>query len=540
MAFNKVIINQVAHYIPDIEEISFVDPIEQAIYKIDEPFQEFLEQVLNFLPNSNITHRDAYLRCFIQVLEKILKTEMFTQGEIGKLKPVVLTFLDSEEPVIEINIDPLLLQRALQIISKYEIVDFSHTEKKILIVLEDITNDKTLDVEVNIPKIVDTAIIISSRSNPALMAALYAKGLCEHEDYMTLEECTSVNSLSLGTFRYNEDITSFNEFKYFTGVTAVVQNFMFDVPNLKEITLPSTVTSIGRAAFGISQAKYQQGLTSKLKYVRGCGNVEYAGMNAFQYCDELISVDFSKKLKTVSTFFNKCPKLKYIGDISNVDTFDPVNGSAGGIIRQSGLEKIYMPKLSTIPIKAFYLNSNLKDLTLDWKNITSIEQTAFGIDANEYKNMVIRIESIPSLPNLISLGFGAFQGCKYLKHIGDMPKLTRVGQYAFNLCNNLRSIGRLDACQSIGKSGFSATVKLEYIYLPICNSVESKAFMTYENPETEDTIEINRTVKFGLPYDQITFASDAFENCINTTIICNEVELTAEQYQAVGATKPGE
>ena len=160
MAFNKVIINQVAHYIPDIEEISFVDPIEQAIYKIDEPFQEFLEQVLNFLPNSNITHRDAYLRCFIQVLEKILKTEMFTQGEIGKLKPVVLTFLDSEEPVIEINIDPLLLQRALQIISKYEIVDFSHTEKKILIVLEDITNDKTLDVEVNIPKIVDTAIII--------------------------------------------------------------------------------------------------------------------------------------------------------------------------------------------------------------------------------------------------------------------------------------------------------------------------------------------------------------------------------------------
>lgn len=38
---------------------------------------------------------------------------MFTLGEIGKLKPVVLTFLDSEEPVIEINIDLLLLQRAL-------------------------------------------------------------------------------------------------------------------------------------------------------------------------------------------------------------------------------------------------------------------------------------------------------------------------------------------------------------------------------------------------------------------------------------------
>ena len=532
MAFNKVIINQVAHYIPDIEETSSVDPIEQAIYKIDEPFQEFLEQVLNFLPNSNITYRDAYLRCFIQVLEKILKTEMFTLGEIGKLKPVVLTFLDSEEPVIEINIDLLLLQRALQIISKYKIVDFSHTEKKILIVLEDTTNDKTLDVEVNTPKIVDTAIIISSRSNPALMELMYSKGFAAHEDYMTLAECRAVTNGQIEKLLDgNETVTDFREFKYFTGITATGEYFARNAFNLKRIHLPKTLKHIEGRMFLITSAQVSAGKRGSLEEVLGVEQIESVGRTAFQGQWNLKELNFTQNLKSIGSacftgLLRKVPKTGSIvsfGDLSNVETLETGGSHFEG---QKEISTIYMPKVSVLQPDCFYQCYKLKDITLDWDNITEIPNFAFCF--------CFSLTNIPSMDKCTVIGEQCFEHNHSLLTVGDLKEVTIIKSYAFADDPKLTQIGRLDKCVTIEKQGFAGCNMLDNVYLPVCNSVGEDTFAVYEGQG------IKRTITFGLSYEDISFNAKAFTNNMNTTIICNEVELTAEQYQAVGAIKPGE
>lgn len=527
MAFNKIIINQVAHYIPDIEEIHYLDPIYQAIYKIDRPFQEFLEQVLNFLPNSNTAYRDAYLRCFIQVLEKILKTEMFTLGEIGKLKPVVLTFLTTESPMIEG--DPLLLQRALQVVSKYEIVDFSHTEKKILIVLEDTTNDKTLDVKVNIPKIVDTTIIISSRSNPALMELMYSKGFAAHEDYMTLAECRAVTNGQIEKLLDgNETVTDFREFKYFTGITATGEYFARNSV-LERIHLPSTLKHIEGRFCSITSAAYNAGKRSQLVELEGVEQIESIGQNAFQLALKLKRLNFTNKLKSIGsgafTSINESQEgsLISLGDTSGVEEF-AVGGSR--FFNQVHLSTIYMPKLSSITEYDFCHCKKLANITLDWDNIVSLPHVVF--------NDCPSLKEIPNINKCTTIAKYALSDCTSLERIGDMKLVETIGEGAFANDTNLTKVGKLDSCTTLIKEAFAGCDNLESIELPVCNSVGQYAFAVNEGTTTR------RIIKFGLPYDQITFNASAFEGCTNTKIYCNEVELTAEQYQAVGATKPGE
>lgn len=381
----------------------------------------------------------------------------------------------------------------------------------------------------------ENTIIISTESNAPLMAAMFTKGLAAHENYMTLAECKAVTASQMGTFRYNENIRSFKEFKYFTNVTEIVQNCFFDMPNLEEIELPLSVKRIGRAAFGISSAKQTAGWKSKLKYITGCKNVEYCSINAFQYMDELISVDLSQKLKTISTSFNGCPKLESCGDLSGVEYFDDLNGAAAGLFPNcESLRSVYMPKFSIVPIIAFRGCKSLTNLTLDWDNITSIGRSAFGYNNDVDLNRYIPIEYVPSMPKLTTLVDAAnFQDNYNIKYVGDMPLVTIISSSCFNRCYNIRSIGRLDNVEEVVKWGFAGLNKLEHIYLPKCTKVGQEAFTVDTSME-----EVHRTIEFGKPYEEIKFNADSFIDCKNTTIICNGAELTEEQYQAVGAVKP--
>lgn len=128
--------------------------------------------------------------------------------------------------------------------------------------------------------------VITSTSNPAVMAICYAKGWAAHEDYMTAAECAAVTSLD-DAFK-GSAITSFDELQYFTGLTGnLYQQFVsctaltsIIVPegitslswtfrscgNLKSVHLPNTLTSIGERAFencsNLETINIPSGLTS--------------------------------------------------------------------------------------------------------------------------------------------------------------------------------------------------------------------------------------------------------------------------------------
>lgn len=102
---------------------------------------------------------------------------------------------------------------------------------------------------------------------------------------LTTGEAKAVTGLST-YFRENTEITSFDELKYFTGMTSIYGNSSAPYgafggcTNLKSVTLPSSITSVGNSAFRGS------GLTSFV-HERQCS---YAN-NAFYGCTSLAYID---------------------------------------------------------------------------------------------------------------------------------------------------------------------------------------------------------------------------------------------------------
>ena len=128
--------------------------------------------------------------------------------------------------------------------------------------------------------------IMTSTTNPEVMAIMYANGLCANENYMTREEAAAVTENQLKTsdgnsIFYNSSIKTFKEFKYFVSLTQIPESCFFNCQNLSSIEIPNSVTSIGSTVF-----YFCSGLTS----VEIPNSVTSIGYGAFVGCTGLTSV----------------------------------------------------------------------------------------------------------------------------------------------------------------------------------------------------------------------------------------------------------
>ncbi len=84
--------------------------------------------------------------------------------------------------------------------------------------------------------------------DPAVRDICVANFDTDGDGKVSMEEAAVVTDI--GTlFKGNTEITSFNEFKYFTGVTSVADSAFFKCSNLEIINFPSSITGIGMGAF---------------------------------------------------------------------------------------------------------------------------------------------------------------------------------------------------------------------------------------------------------------------------------------------------
>jgi hypothetical protein len=116
---------------------------------------------------------------------------------------------------------------------------------------------------------------------------------------LTEEDAAKVTMAQFGEkFRGNTEITSFNEFEYFTGVTGTLGMYAFnDCTALTSIKLPDGITNIG-------------------------GNSTLA-KGAFYQCTSLNSIKLSASLKTIGAdAFYKCPLSELTEIPSNVETIE--------------------------------------------------------------------------------------------------------------------------------------------------------------------------------------------------------------------------
>ncbi|MBO4705964.1 MAG: leucine-rich repeat protein [Spirochaetaceae bacterium] len=213
--------------------------------------------------------------------------------------------------------------------------------------------------------------------------------------------------------------------------------------NLKEITLPSCLTSIGSGAFG-----YCTALTS----ITIPDSVTSIGNSAFTDCSSLASIIIPNSVSSMgeSVFFN-CSSLK---NITLPDNLTSIGMDFFGYC--SSLTSIIIPdSVTAIATLAFEYCSSLKNITLP-DNLTSIGSGAFT-GCSSLTSIII--------PNSVTY-LGGFSNCTSLTHISIPDSVTAIENYSFVGCTSLKSLTIPDSVTSIGDGAFNGCSSLTSITIP--------------------------------------------------------------------------
>ena len=294
--------------------------------------------------------------------------------------------------------------------------------------------------------------IVTTESNAPLMAVLYAKGLAANENYMTLAEAKAVTNEQLdGLLNGNNTVVSFNEFKYFTGITKIGTSDDADgskttapfrqCTSLKYITLPPTVKELGARAFD---------LCKNVDRINGLENV-----TKFNYCSlqATFALDSSMNVNTLNV-----EKLGGKLCINNVYSSEYTIKNI--VIKDSVTE---------IPEGAFYKCFHTENITIP-NTVTSIGVTTNNssgafVGCKILKRLNSDIDGIMNIPsNVTEIGFRSF----YVggNNGGNHNSVVRIGQAAFgsyygckrlNLGSGLQQLDA-DALINIGNDNEILTV----------------------------------------------------------------------------------
>ena len=137
-------------------------------------------------------------------------------------------------------------------------------------------------------------ISMSARADNITFADANVKALCvanwdtDHDEQLSTEEAAAVTSLGT-VFREKTNITTFNELRYFTGLTSI-NSYAFYKSTIERVTFPTTVTAIGEYAFS------QSNIGTELVIP---GTVKTIGNYAYYSCKRLNRVVLQEGVETV-------------------------------------------------------------------------------------------------------------------------------------------------------------------------------------------------------------------------------------------------
>lgn len=241
---------------------------------------------------------------------------------------------------------------------------------------------------------------------------------------LSIEEAAAVSDLG-NTFQNKNNIVSFDELKYFTGLTSISNNAFWGCSNIQNITIPNTITMIEGGAFQNC---------SSLSSITIPNSVTTIGNSAFYGCSNLSSIAIPNTITSISdnTFYN-CSSLSNITIPSSVTTI----GNA-----------------------AFYSCSNLNNLTIP-NSVTSIGEAAFSQCSS-----LIEI----TIPNSVTeIKTNTFYGCANMTKVTIPNSVTIIGWLAFKNCSSLESITIPNSVTTIVSSAFDGCTSLTGVNIP--NSV---------------------------------------------------------------------
>lgn len=294
------------------------------------------------------------------------------------------------------------------------------------------------------------------------------------------------------------------------GWTTIAENQFENWDTIKQLVVPSSVTSIGKSAFagwsslekmttpiiGTDSIGYYFGSdayynndtyapTSLAEIIVNNENLLTLPAYSFREFTNLRKVTIPGSVETIGSYaFDNCSKLETI-KISGNDNVTRIESYAFN--QCSSLGSVPFNNLTYIDDHSFYSCDRFCNIKLD--KVTYIGSSAFGYTRLKEVNLenVIRIES------------SAFSSCYSLRSVGTPKVLEYIGNYAFGYCEELESftLPSTMTSSSFGSNAFSSCYSLDVIYnltelLIIPNSttygyVAYYADKVYNYQITEDT-----------------------------------------------------
>ena len=246
--------------------------------------------------------------------------------------------------------------------------------------------------------------------------------------------------MSIGQyFRNNEQITSFDELQYFTGLGSIGDYAFTGCESLSSIEIPISVTTIGDYAFA------------------GCYN--------------LTSFEIPSSVTTIGeAVFYSCASLTSLSVAygnTKYDSRDNCNAIIETITNTlvSGCQNTVIPNtVTSIGVDAFAHSYNLSSIVIP-ESVTSIGETAFqgcsGLTSVEIGNAVT------------SIGQWAFFACQALGSVEIPASVTSIGKGAFEKCGRLSSLTVLATVPpTLGEDVFKDVNSSFFVYVP-CLDLEA-------------------------------------------------------------------
>ncbi len=206
-----------------------------------------------------------------------------------------------------------------------------------------------------------------------------------HDGELSNEEAANVTDLG-NVFQYS-DIASFNELRYFIGITWLYETFK-ECILLEEIMLPDRLTYIGNSAFegcdNLKEILIPSGVTSiGYRAFYGCSKlggvtipigVTYIGSSAFYGCSSLVEISIPSSVTQMDgDVFAGCRSLTTVSLSEGLTTL-----ASGTFVDCVNLNAISIPGgVTTISSSAFANCSSLTEITIP-AGVTNLERNVFS------------------------------------------------------------------------------------------------------------------------------------------------------------------